>query len=168
MLPTQRHVAAAVARAIRNHGVGNLQGEMGCGKSISGAAVMDLLDAYPAIVLCPPHLVPKWIREIEETIPGAKAMELTRIGRNADDPGDVNDVRRFLQLYSEGKLGKKPVAVIAHTSAKYGAGWEHAVVRKKFVDEDDGKVFEALTCPAMWLTDPDRSTRRNRDHSNLC
>ncbi len=39
------------------------------------------------------------------------------------------------------------MAVIAHTSAKYGAGWEHAVVRKKFVDEDDGEVFEALTCP---------------------
>jgi hypothetical protein len=51
-----------------------------------GSGVVELLDAYPAIVLCPPHLVPKWIREIEETIPGAKAMEITRIGRNADDP----------------------------------------------------------------------------------
>jgi len=146
LLPTQRHIAAGVARAIKKHGVGNLQGEMGAGKSITGAAVMELLDAYPAIVLCPPHLVPKWIREIEETIPGARAMELTRIGRNADDPGDVNDVRRFLQLCEEGKLGQKPVAVIAHTSAKYGAGWEHAVVRKKFVEEENGRVFEALAC----------------------
>ena len=112
-----------------------------------GSGVVELLDAYPAIVLCPPHLVPKWIREIEETIPGAKAMEITRIGRNADDPGDVNDVRRFLQLYKSGELGKKPIAVIAHTSAKYGAGWEHAVVRRKFVDDEDGRVFEALCCP---------------------
>jgi hypothetical protein len=112
-----------------------------------GAGVADLLDAYPAIVLCPPHLVPKWIREIEETIPGAKAMELARIGRNATDPGDVNDVRNFLQQCKAGELGQKPVAVIAHTSAKYGAGWEHAVVRRKFMDEDDGQVFEALTCP---------------------
>jgi hypothetical protein len=112
-----------------------------------GSGVAELLDAYPAIVLCPPHLVPKWIREIEETIPGAKAMELSRIGRNADDPGDVNDVRRFLQLYKSGELGKKPVAVIAHTSAKYGAGWEHTVVRRKFVDDEDGRVFEALCCP---------------------
>jgi superfamily II DNA or RNA helicase len=112
-----------------------------------GSGVMDLLDAYPAIVLCPPHLVPKWIREIEETIPGAKAMEITRIGRNADNPGDVNDVRRFLELYKSGELGKKPVAVIAHTSAKYGAGWEHAVVRRKFVDDEDGRMFEGLCCP---------------------
>ncbi len=147
LLPTQRHIAAGVARAIKKHGVGNVQGEMGVGKTVVGAAVLELLDAYPAIILCPPHLVPKWIREIEKTIPGAKAMELMRIGRNADDPGDVNDVRRFLQLCEEGKLGQKPVAVIAHTSAKYGAGWEHAVVRKKFADEEDGRVFEALTCP---------------------
>lgn len=147
LLPAQRHAATAIARSIRKHGVGNVQGEMGLGKTIMGAATIALLDAYPAIVLCPPHLVPKWIREIEETIPGAKAMELTRIGRNADDPSDVNDVRRFLQLYEDGELGQKVVAVIAHTSAKYGAGWEHAVVRRKFIDEDDGRVFEALTCP---------------------
>ena len=120
---------------------------MGLGKTKLGAATLELLDAYPAIVICPPHLVPKWIREIEETVPGAKAMELSRIGKNSDDPGDINDVRRFLQLFEQSKLGQKAVAVIAHTSAKYGAGWEHAVVRKKFVDQDDGHVFEALTCP---------------------
>jgi superfamily II DNA or RNA helicase len=147
LLPLQRHAAAAIARSIRKHGVGNVQGEMGLGKTCLGAATLELLDSYPAIVICPPHLVPKWIREIEETIPGAKAMELSRIGRNSDDPGDINDVRRFLNLYEQDKLGQKAVAVIAHTSAKYGAGWEHAVVRKKFVDEDDGHVFEALTCP---------------------
>jgi len=147
LLPAQRHTATAIARSIRRNGVGNIQGEMGAGKTGIGAATLDLLNAYPAIVMCPPHLVPKWIREIEETIPGAKAMELTRIGRNADDPGDVNDVRRFLQLYKGRELGNKAVAVIAHTSAKYGAGWEHAVVRKKFVDDEDGRVFEGLCCP---------------------
>ena len=147
LLPTQKHITAGVARAVKKYGVGNVQGEMGVGKTVVGAGVMELLDAYPAIVLCPPHLVPKWIREIEETVPGAKAMELSRIGRNADDPGDVNDVRRFLDLHAQGKLGQKAVAVIAHTSAKYGAGWEHAVVRKWFVDEEDRKPFEALSCP---------------------
>ncbi len=147
LLPTQRHISAGVARAIKKHGVGNVQGEMGVGKSSVGSAVMELLNAYPAIVVCPPHLVPKWIREIEETIPGARAMELKRIGRNADDPGDVNDVSRFLKLFEAGELGQRAVAVIAHTSAKYGAGWEHAVTRKRFVDDEDGRVFEALTCP---------------------
>jgi len=160
LLPTQRHVATAVARAIKKHGVGNVQGEMGVGKTALSTGVLDLLDAYPAIVLCPPHLVPKWIREIEETIPGAKAMELVRIGRNADDPGDINDVRRFLELYKDGKLGKKAVAVVAHTSAKYGAGWEHAVVKQRLLSrwenatvkrhllpDEKGEAIEALCCP---------------------
>jgi hypothetical protein len=147
LLPAQRHVATAAARAIKKHGVGNIQGEMGTGKSVQSIAATELLNAYPAIVMCPPHLVPKWIREIEETVPGAKAMEITRIGRNADDPNDVNDVRNFLTRYESGELGPKPVAVIAHTSAKYGAGWKHAVVRRKFVDDEDGRAFEALCCP---------------------
>lgn len=160
LLPTQRHAAAAMARTISRHGVGNVQGEMGLGKTILGAATAELLNAYPAIVLCPPHLVPKWIREIEETIPGAKAMELVRIGRNADDPGDINDVRRFLELYKEGKLGEKAVAVVAHTSAKYGAGWEHSVVKQRLLNrwenatvkrhilpDEKGEAIEALCCP---------------------
>jgi hypothetical protein len=148
LLPAQRHVATAAARAIRKHSVGNIQGEMGTGKSVQSIAATELLNAYPAIVICPPHLVPKWIREIEETVPGAKAMEITRIGRNANDPNDVNDVRNFLQRYETGELGQKPVAVIAHTSAKYGAGWEHAVMRRRFVDDEDGQMFEALCCPS--------------------
>ncbi len=147
LLPAQRHVATALSRAILLNKVGNLQKEMGAGGTIMSIGTMELLSSYPAIVMCPPHLVPKWIREIEETVPGAKAMEIARIGRNADNPGDVNDVRRFLQLYKSGELGKKPVAVIAHTSAKYGAGWEHAVMRRRFVDEDSGGVYEALCCP---------------------
>jgi superfamily II DNA or RNA helicase len=125
-----------------------------------GAATTDLLDAYPALIMCPPHLVPKWIREIEETIPGAKAMELVRIGRNADDPGDINDVRRFLELNKDGKLGNKAVAVVANTSAKYGAGWEHAVkkqrlltrwenatVKRHILPDEKGEAIEALCCP---------------------
>ncbi len=147
LLPAQRHVATAVARAIKKHGVGNVQGEMGVGKTSLSTGVLEILNSYPAIVMCPPHLVPKWIREIEETVPGTRAMEIARIGRNADDPGDVNDVRNFLRRYEAGELGDKPVAVIAHTSAKYGAGWEHAVVRRKLIDDEDGRAFEALCCP---------------------
>lgn len=33
LLPAQRHAAAAIARSIRKHGVGNVQGEMGIGKA---------------------------------------------------------------------------------------------------------------------------------------
>jgi len=164
LLPAQRHIATGLVRAIKRGKVAGIQGEMGVGKSSVGSAVTELLDAYPAIILCPPHLVPKWIREIEETIPGAKAMELVRIGRNAEDPDDINDVRRFLDLCKDGKLGKKAVAVVAHTSAKYGAGWEPAVAKQRLLSRWDGATvkrhilpnekgesIEALCCPKCGL-----------------
>lgn len=156
LLPTQRHVAAALARSIRKNGVANCQSEMGTGKTTMSAAVIELLHAYPALIVCPPHLVPKWIREIEEVIPGAKARELRRIGRNSDELADVNDVRDFLQEYQEaarvakqyGMPVPKWVAVVAHTSAKFGAGWQPAVVMRKAQHPLTGKIVNACACPA--------------------
>ena len=156
LLPAQRHAAAALARSIRKNSVANCQAEMGSGKTSIGSAVIELLDAYPAIVICPPHLVPKWIREIEEVIPGAHARELRRIGRNSDEAYDVNDVRDFLDQYRQASEtakrtgGSKPkwVAVVAHTSAKFGTGWQPAVVWRKTRDPLTGKVVNACACPS--------------------
>ena len=155
LLPAQRHAAAALARSIRKNGVANCQAEMGTGKTTISTGVIELLDAYPAIVLCPPHLVPKWIREIEEVIPGAYAREIRRIGRNSDEVYDVNDVREFLDQYkaaydtAQRKGGSKPkwVAVVAHTSAKFGAGWQPAVINRKARDPLTGKIVDACACP---------------------
>ena len=128
---------------------------MGTGKTTIATGVIELLDAYPALVICPPHLVPKWIREIEEVIPGAHAQELRRIGRNSDETYDVNDVRDFLDQYQQASEtaqrtgGSKPkwVAVVAHTSAKFGAGWQPAVVSRKTRDPLTGKMVDACACP---------------------
>ncbi len=165
LLMTQRHASAAMARSIRVNGVGNLQGEMGLGKTICGASITALLDAFPAIVLCPPTLVNKWIREIEETIPGAKARELRRIGRNAQDPADVNDVQDFLDDFDAGRLGSKAIAVVANTSAKMGPGWEPAVILRTIHDPMTEKRVTACCCPIcghpvrddedMIVTDPE-------------
>ena len=151
LLPTQRHAAAALARAIQVHRVGNLQGEMGSGKTTIGAGVVTLLDAFPAIVLCPPHLVPKWCREIEEVIPGARASELKRIGKNASDKIDVNDVRDFLDRFEKEKVrtGATPrwVAVVSSTSAKLGAGWEPKVILRNVWNADSETLQEVCCCP---------------------
>ncbi len=148
LLPTQRHAAAAVARCIRKNGVANIQAEMGCGKTTIASGAIEMLDAYPALILCPPHLVPKWIREIEEVIPGAKARELRRIGRSGDERADVNDVRSFLTDWQSGRLGKKAVAVMANTSAKIGSGWEPAVTLRKVRDPLTNQVETVCVCPA--------------------
>jgi hypothetical protein len=155
LLPAQRHAAAALARSIRKNGVANCQAEMGSGKTSIGSAVIELLNAYPALVLCPPHLVPKWIREIEEVISGAHARELRRIGRNSDEAFDVNDVGNFLEQFHQANEtanrtgGDKPrwVAVVAHTSAKFGTGWQPAVIWRKTRDPLTGKIVNACACP---------------------
>ncbi|HEY9075123.1 MAG TPA: DUF6094 domain-containing protein [Anaerolineaceae bacterium] len=160
LLPTQRHAAAAMARSVRKNGVGNMQGEMGIGKTSIGAAVIALLQSYPALIVCPPHLVPKWIREIEEVIPGAHARELRRIGRNANEMADANDVRDFLEQYQAAAQNAKEkglptprwVAVVAHTSAKFGAGWQPAVVMCKTEHPLAGKRVDACACPACGKT----------------
>lgn len=155
LLPAQRHAAAALARSIRKGGVANCQAEMGCGKTTIAAGVIDLLGAYPALVLCPPHLVPKWIREIEGVIPGAHASELRRIGRGADEAADANDVRDFLDRYDQaceaarrtGSPAPKWVAVVAHTSAKFSTGWQPSVTWRKTRDPLSGNIISACACP---------------------
>jgi hypothetical protein len=129
LLDVQKHAAIALARACRAHGNALIQGEMGLGKTTIALATIDLLGAYPALVMCPPHLVPKWLREAKEVIPGVQVRELKRIGRNGGE-GEVNDVRRFVEDWRNGLLGDKAIAVVASTSAKLGSGWKGAVATR--------------------------------------
>ena len=48
-------------------------GEMGTGKTYIGAAAAHMGGFRNILVLCPPHLVRKWKREIEMTVPGDMA-----------------------------------------------------------------------------------------------
>lgn len=188
LLPAQKHVAAALARSIKKQGVANLQGEMGVGKTTIATAVMELTGNYPAIVICPPHLVPKWCREIQEIVPGAHPMELRRIGRNASDTNDINDVRRFLKAYEQtleawkhGRLAEEPkwIAVVSSTSAKMGSGWQPAYHTRWTKHPLTGDWIRALTCPdcgavltkvvsgmELPLTDPTDLSRRRMFCSN--
>lgn len=143
LLPVQKHAAIALARTLRAHGVANAQGEMGVGKTTVGLAVIELLNAYPALVLCPPHLVPKWIREAEEVIPGVRAKEVRKIGKAGEV--EVNEVQAFLDDYAAGNLGKKALAVVASTSAKMGPGWEPAVLASTVKGE--GRAQIRYVCP---------------------
>ena len=129
LLPVQKHVAIALTRTLKAQHCALLQGEMGCGKTTIGLATLDALNAYPALVLCPPHLVEKWLREAAEVIPGVQVRELCKLGRNGG-PADVNDARQFVADWQAGRLGDKAIAVISETSAKLGSGWRGAVATR--------------------------------------
>lgn len=143
LLPSQKHVTIALARAMKKHGSVNLQGEMGVGKSGIGAALLEMGDdMYPALLICPPHLVKKWIREIEQVIPGGYATEITRIEGGNEGKHGVNDVDSFLKLYDSGRKGKKMVAIISNSMLAMGPKWEHRFIEKK---DKHGKPI--LCCP---------------------
>lgn len=139
LLPIQRHVAAAAARVLRLRRRGNVQGEMGSGKTTMALASLALLDAFPALIMCDPHMVEKWMREAREVIPGIQVMELRRIGGQKRQ--QVNDVERFLTSYAKGLLGKRAIAVIAHTTAKLGTGWRHTYIKRRI------EGVTTLCCP---------------------
>jgi len=68
--PVQREVVKAVVKSFHT---GNsavyLTAEMGSGKTIMGIATAMLLKENPRVlVLCPPHLVRKWVKEIKDTV----------------------------------------------------------------------------------------------------
>lgn len=139
LLPIQRHVATAIARELKLRRRGNIQGEMGSGKTTMSLAALALLDSYPAIIMCDPHMVEKWIREAKEVIPGVQVIELRKIGSQGRQ--QVNDVERFLDSYKKGLLGHKAIAVMAHTTAKLGTGWRHVYIKRRI------QKHELLCCP---------------------
>ena len=68
-----------------------LVGEMGVGKTFCAIATAHLISkrSYRVLVMCPPHLVRKWMREIEETVPGARVVNL-----NGNGLKELQELRR--------------------------------------------------------------------------
>jgi SNF2 family DNA or RNA helicase len=62
----------------QDHKAAFLVGEMGVGKTFMGLAVAHLIpkQAKRILIQCPGHLVKKWIREAEQTIPGCICVNL--------------------------------------------------------------------------------------------
>jgi len=113
LLPVQKHVAIAATRCAKKYGWSDIVGEMGVGKTCISLAALDLINSYPAIVMCPSHLVKKWASEVDE-VSGATSKIIE----------SISDLLQFQNDYKSGKLGKKAVAIISKERAKLGSGWE--------------------------------------------
>ncbi len=78
--PGQANVILALAKGFYVKGKRGLilNGEMGTGKTICAIIVAHLMPKanYRVLIMCPGHLVQKWIREIESTIPRCRTINL--------------------------------------------------------------------------------------------
>lgn len=80
-LGRQAEAITAVARSLHEHRNTLLVGEMGTGKSYCSIASASKAGMNRTLVLCPPHLVKKWAREVHEAIPGARTRILESISQ---------------------------------------------------------------------------------------
>lgn len=124
LFPAQADAAEAMVKTWRSGEKAVwMVGEQGVGKTLIGlAAAWKQIGEKPGRILvhCPGHLVPKWTREAEQTIPGVRVMRV----RHWHDA-----------LHAVPELHTPPqtpeVWIIGRDSAKLGWNWKLAAARER-------------------------------------
>jgi SAM-dependent methyltransferase len=158
LLPAQAVRAVGMARALRA-GERVVWGvmEMGYGKTPISLAVRALLLARRArpfltVVLCPPHLVPKWAREAGRLAPGARVV--------VPEGDGVERLRAAREAVEAAAAGAEVILILSREAAKLGPLHRPALVPKFF--GRDGWRWACPRCgaPAYMARrhEPDRPT----------
>ena len=162
-LGAQAEAIKGAALSLEAHRGTTVVGEMGTGKTFIGAAAAHMAGFQRVLVLCPPHLVPKWKREVEMTVPGAHAVIVKTI----------TDLERLRHFVGYGPL----FVVMSREKAKLSYRWKAAVIRRWATSrgrlirmEETGEPFRVPCCPACTaqvvdkdgvpLTDQDLNRRK--------
>ena len=139
-LGAQADAIRGAALSLRAQRGTTVVGEMGTGKSFIAAAAAYTAGFRRILVICPPHLTRKWKREIEETVPGARAVIVA----------SITDLERLRLSAGDGPL----FAVMSRERAKLSYRWRPAVVerwatagKKLVLDEETGEPFRVPCCP---------------------
>lgn len=127
ILPLQKLAGAACAFHWNTHKSVIIDGEMGTGKTTIAIVASELAHHEKVVVVCPTHLVRKWIRECE-TITGEKGVAVTATS--------VTDVDDFF-------TGKARYLVLSKERAKLGARWRGAYTTKKIQISQEVVDYEA-------------------------
>ena len=163
-LGAQTDAIRGAALSLEAHRGTTVVGEMGTGKTFIAAAAAHMAGFQRVLVICPPHLVPKWKREIEQTVPGARAAIVE----------SITDLERLRLSIGSGPL----FAVMSRERAKLSYRWQPAVIQRwatsrgRLVrDEETGEPFRVPWCPdctaqvvdkdGVPLTDADLNRRKH-------
>ena len=143
----QADAIRALAVSLQQHRGTNLVGEMGTGKTTIAAAAAYLAGFQRVLVLCPPHLVRKWKREVEATIPRVVAV----IVSSTTDLGRLPPV------------GDRPqFVIVSRERAKLSYRWKPAVVSRlahgggRVLFDEVGDPLRRLSCPGCYAALFDR------------
>ena len=170
-LGAQEDAIRGAALSLEAHRGTTIVGEMGTGKTFIAAAAAHMAGFKRVLVICPPHLTRKWKREVEMTVPGARAVIVKSIT-------DLERLRLSVGSLPDGKAGGPLFAVMSREKAKLSYRWMPAVIERWVVsrgrlvrDEETGEPFRVPCCPdctaqivdkdGVPLTDEDLSRRKH-------
>ncbi len=143
-LGAQADAIRAVALSLQRQPGTILVGEMGVGKSTIAAAAAYLGGCRQVFLLCPPHLVRKWQREIHQTVPGARSV----IVRTIQDLERTRNLESRLQF-----------TICSREQAKLGYRWRPATVLRlardssgEMLRDEAGRPYRVLSCPTCFGT----------------
>ena len=138
-LGAQADAIRAAALSIRRNPGTNLVGEMGVGKSTVAAAAAFLADRRRILILCPPHLVRKWAREVRQTVPGVQPTIVTHIADLELLRANARAVAPFVPV--------PQFVILSRERAKLGAPWRPAYVTRAMRDRDQyGRRIAVPSC----------------------
>ena len=163
-LGAQADAIKGAALSLEAHRGTTVVGEMGTGKTFIAAAAAHMAGFKRILVLGPPHLVPKWKREVEVTVPGARAVIVK----------SITDLEKLRFSIGSGPL----FAVMSREKAKLSYRWKAAVIERwatskgRLVrEEETGEPFKVPCCPdctaqiedkdGVPLTDADLNRRKH-------
>ena len=139
-LGAQEDAIRGAALSLDAHRGTTVVGEMGTGKTFIAAAAAHMVGFKRILILCPPHLTKKWKREVEETVPGARAAIVT----------SITDLERLRLSIGSGPL----FVVMSRERAKLSYRWKPAVIQRWAAskgrllrDEETGEPFRVPCCP---------------------
>ena len=162
-LGAQADAIRGAALSLKAHRGTTVVGEMGTGKTFIGAAA-HMAGFERILIICPPHLVPKWKREVEMTVPGVRTAIVE----------SITDLERLRFSIGSGPL----FAVMSREKAKLSYRWMPAVIKRWAVskgrlirEEETGEPFRIPCCPdctaqvvdkdGVPLTDADLNRRKH-------
>ncbi|MBU0494617.1 MAG: hypothetical protein KKB13_22455, partial [Chloroflexi bacterium] len=129
--PGQRHILAALYRAMRDNGRQAIfvEAEMGYGKSLVGSAFLALFHTSGSAArqrkagwfVTEAHLVDQMVREAKATVPWAQVVK-------------INDLADAIAFVKQGRRaenqGRLRIAVLSKQRLKDGTGWVPAVLKR--------------------------------------
>ena len=149
-LGAQADAIRAATLSLGAHQGTTVVGEMGTGKTYIAVAAASAAGFRRILVLCPPHLLSKWKREVGQTAPDARAVIVR----------SITDLERLRTSIGSGPL----FAVMSREKAKLSYRWTPAVTMRwaasggRLVrDEETGEPFRVPCCTdcAAQVTDKD-------------